>query len=242
MLESDQPGSAAATANQNPIAIVFDTDALLQLLIADQMALLHAFKKRVQIQPGIVEAVEVEIRKSRKFQGRFTKELQKAIDSKTLLVLDVPALSSFAPVDARATYETIQSRGFELNAVLDYGEAYTYAAGVVLKSPVVSNDIRAVRAGKNAGLDLPEHILRLFDFIVLCHHIDEINSDRCDEVRKTLADKKEWIPLAFQHSSFQDGLGSFYPRLLQRSRTPVGAVTPKSELDVRLDITVSRPK
>ncbi len=76
----------------NPNLLLLDADALLQIFISGQILLLRFLKRAFQIQPAITEAVEAEIRRSKKFRTRFTHDLQKALDSETLVVLDARTL------------------------------------------------------------------------------------------------------------------------------------------------------
>lgn len=225
---------AADRFRDNPSIILFDTDALLQVLLAQQMALLHALKRAYRVQPAIVEAVEMEVRKSKKFRARFTKELQKAIDSETIVVLDTRTLPAFISTDAAAMHDTIQTKGFQYNRVLDYGEAYTFAAAVVLNVPAVSNDITALRAGSKAQLNLPKIVLRAFDFFVFCHQSDLCTAGDCDRIRQSLATEREWIPAAFQNTSYEKGLPHFYARLLDGTKAGVGADQPRNEPEMRV--------
>jgi len=218
---------------------LIDSDALLQFLIAEEMRQLHALKHSFNIQPAIVEAVEVEIRKSRKFP-KFNKHLQKAIDSETIMILDARTLPRFITIDANATYNAIETRGFQYAKILDYGEAYTFAAGVVLRTPVLSHDITAIKAASRAGLDLPEHILRAFDLFVLYNQCGLMSESECDAARKILVAANEWVPTAFQRASYIDGLNSFFARMLEGSRGAVGFAYPQNDLDIRLILTMTK--
>lgn len=227
-------GSLPSPLAPNPSLLLIDADALLQFLIAGEMRQFRAIKQSFDIQPAIVEAVEMEIRKSKKFRAKFTKDLQKAIDSETLLVLDTRSLWRFVEVDANTIYDALQTRGFQYARVLDYGEAYTFAAAVVLRAPVISNDINAIRAAARAKLDLPTYLFRAFDVLILCNHSGLMSDSECDATRKSLIAANEWVPASFQHASFCDGLNRFYPRMLVLAKTPVGVEEPQNDLDVRI--------
>jgi hypothetical protein len=218
----------------NPPLLITDADALLQLLIADQVRLLGFMRRTFNMQPAVTEAVEMEIRKSRKFRARFTKALDEALDRQTLVVLDPRTLPAYVTTDPNAVYDSIQTVGARYErSGLDYGEAYTFAAGVVLQVPVVSNDITAIEVAQKKGLQLPSLVARVFDLIVLGHQAGHLGLKDCDEVRKALAREAEFLPASFRKRSFEGGLTTFYPRLQDGSNAPVGAVSASSILDKR---------
>ena len=222
---------------KNPDLILIDTDSLLQLLIADQVRLLHSIKKRFNIQPAIVEAVEAEVRKSKKFRSQFTKELQKALDNGTIVVLDTRTLPAYVTTSPDAVFNMIQTNGFSNGRLgLDYGEAYSFAAGVALGIPMVTNDMNAVRTAQKRGIQLPTNLLRTYDLIVLCHQFGELTEHDCDEIRKTLVGKNEFVPAAFEKTSYGKGLTSFYPRIHDGSKSALGAPVAVHQLDVRITI------
>jgi hypothetical protein len=226
-----------AQTHKNPDLVLLDTDSLLQLLIAGEMRLLRFLKKRFRIQPVIVEAVEAEVRKSKKFRSQFPKELQKALDNETIFVLDSRTMPAFVSTSPAAVFNAIQTNGFEYEQRgLDYGEAYTFAAGVALGCPVISNDMSAIRTAQQRNIALPRHLLRTFDLVVLHHQIGELTEKDCDGIRQTLAGKNEFLPAAFSGTSFSKGLPHFYPRLHDSSKAAVGSPVALSQLDVRVTI------
>jgi hypothetical protein len=226
------------SAAKNPDLLLIDADSLLQLLIADKVRLLHSVKKRFRIQPAIVEAVEAEVRKSKKFRAQFTKELQKAIDNGTILVLDSRTLPAYVATSPDAVFDAIQTNGFNNEQRgLDYGEAYTFAAAVALSAPVMTNDMQAIHTAQNRGIQLPSHLLRTYDLIVLSHQIDELTEKDCDDVRQLFDSKNEPLPAAFKKTSYAKGLSNFYPRLHDGSKKPLGAVAALTVFDIRLTIT-----
>jgi hypothetical protein len=231
---------ALPSVQNNPSLLLIDTDSLLQLLIADQMRLLHFVKRRFRIQPAIVEAVEAEVRKSKKFRAQFTKELQKAIDNHAVEVIDSRTMPAFVNTDPHAVFNSIQTTGFDYGQRgLDYGEAYTFAAGVILNAPVISNDHNAVLTAQNRRIPLPTYIFRTYDLIVLCHQTEQLSTKECEDIRQALAKRNEYVPVAFQHTSFVKGLQNFYPRLLDGSKVSIASNVPITKLDVRLTIVPS---
>ena len=230
-------GDIQPPARKNPDLLLIDTDSLLQLLIAEQMRLLRFLKKKFRIQSAIVEAVEAEVRKSKKFRAQFTKELQKAIESETVVVIDPRTIPAFVSTGPAAVFDAIQTNGLDYEQRgLDYGEAYTFAAGVALDVPVVSNDLNAILTAKKRGIKLPQHLFRTYDLFVLCHQSGELTVDDCDGIRKTLIEKNEFVPVAFEKTSFAKGIDNFYPRILDSSKQALGSTVQFHELDVRLTI------
>jgi predicted nucleic acid-binding protein len=192
-------------------------------------------KRLFNIQAVIAEAVEVEIRKSRKFNQQFTKPLQKAIDAEALVVIEPRTLPAFVAIDAYAVYSSIQTLGARYShSGLDYGEAYTYATALVLDAPVVSNDRNAIATAQRRNLQMPTLVARFYDIVVLCRQTEQITNDDCNEIRKRLAAKSEFIPTTFRNRSFEDGLPGFYARLIDGSIASIGAVNPLDVGDVRI--------
>jgi hypothetical protein len=230
-------GASAPIAVENPNLLLIDADSLLQLLIAEKVRLLHSIKKRYRIQSAIVEAVEAEIRKSKKFRSHYTKELQKAIDNGTTAILDSRTLPAYVATSPDAVFDAIQTNGFKNEQRgLDYGEAYTFAAGVALSVPVVTNDMSAIKTAQIRGIALPKFLLRTYDLFVLCHQFGELSENDCDEIRKLLANKNESLPGAFTKTSYSKGIPNFYPRLHDGSKPSLGAATAIAPLDVRLTL------
>ena len=228
---------AFSPVQKNPDLLLVDTDSLLQLLIAGEMRLLRFLKKRFRIQPAVVEAVEAEVRKSKKFRAQFTKELQKAIDNETVLVIDSRTIPAFVSRSPAAVFDAIQTNGLDYEQRgLDYGEAYTFAAGVALDVPVISNDMNAILTAQRRGIRLPRYLLRTYDLIVLSHQIGDLTAGDCDAIRQTLLQRNEFVPAAFERSSFVNGLGKFYPRLLDSSKQSIGSGVQLTEFDVCLTI------
>jgi rRNA-processing protein FCF1 len=76
----------------NPSLVIIDTDALVQLLLVNEITPLRELKRRYKIQPAIVEAVDFEIRSPgkslRKHISVIEPRLQKALGNGTILLLD----------------------------------------------------------------------------------------------------------------------------------------------------------
>ncbi len=231
------PQPVGPLQSSNPSLLLVDADVLLQLLIAEQLRLLGYLKREFGVQPAIAEAVEMEIRKSTKFRSRFTGVLEKALDSQTIITIDTRTLPAFVSTNPAAVYDSIQSVGLKYErSGLDYGEAYTFAAGVVLNAPVLSNDSSAIRTAQRKGLKLPFLVARVFDLVVLCRQCDYLDDHGCDDIRKALASEGEFIPAAFHHRSFKDGIIEFYSRIIDAALPLLGCEQPQSELDIRLKL------
>jgi hypothetical protein len=143
----------------------------------------------------------------------------------------------FVATSPAAIYDAIQTNGlaFEQRG-LDYGEAYTFAAGLAFEAPVISNDISAIRTARRRSIPLPPYVVRTYDLIVLCHQTGDLTEQECDGIRQALAGKNEFVPAAFAQASFVEGLRKFYPRLHDSSKAAVGSDVPLLEFDVRLTI------
>ena len=220
----------------NPLLILLDSDVVFQIFLADQIPTLLHIKRKYHIQPMVVEAVDVEIRKNKKFRGRFDKVYQKSVDHETVLILDARSLPAFVTSDARSVYESIQSTGLRYNLFMDYGESYTHAAAVILRAPVVSNDHNALRVAQKNGLDIQEPVLGTFDLVVFALQTGHLNDRDCEEIRKKLLAAGEPVYAAFKHRSFRDGLPNFYARLTDISIPAIGSPSPKSKWDQRISV------
>lgn len=207
-----------------------DTDALIQVFITDSVDILRALKTTYGFQPVIAPEVEIEILSSRKFAGRFSHALRKAISAGTLVVLDAAGFASLLATSSElrsaavgVSFADIQSLGATYNRRVDRGESYTFAAAVKLGQPAVSNDMSALTALDQAGCTLPPTVLRAYDLFIFAYQVSLYTETRCDDLRKALlAERSEFIPGAFKNSSFQDGLRKFTPRLVDTKKAEVG--------------------
>ena len=97
------------------------------------------------------------------------------------------------------------------------------AAAVFLNQPAVSHDKDALEVLECNGLAVPSPVLRVFDLLILCYQTGVLDEAECNKFRQALLKEKEFLPGAFKHHSFVDGLHAFCPRLLDASKAPVGA-------------------
>ena len=220
--------------------LVCDTDALIQIFLSGQGELLKKFKKLYGIQCVITESVEVELHGPRmKNSALFLPQVRKALQNNALMVLDQHSVGSFTSNDPHTTYLSIQVMGRKNNLHLGKGEAYSHAAGVVLRVPVMSNDMKAIVVADRTGLPTGKPTIRAYDLFVLFHQIGELSSGDCDEIRKTLTAVKETPHSSFSGRKFDEGLLRFHPRVVD-SHVPVRATGPQSELADLHGLVLSR--
>jgi hypothetical protein len=98
----------------------------------------------------------------------------------------------------------------------------------------MTHDLSAVRALKRSGERLAPQILRVFDLYTFSYQCGDLSARDCDGARQILNNCSEWIPDAFRHRNFEDGLAGFYPRLQDRNLGPIGSIVPVEIFDVRL--------
>ena len=226
------------SAQPNPEFFLFDTDALIQIFLPEQVDTLKTLKRRFGIQPSVVEAVEVEMMRGAKpKKAKCRPAFRKALDGGLIQLLDAQSIGSFTTNDARATYESIQLRGLQNSASLDYGEAYTHAAATVLNLPVVSNDISAVATALKNNIALGRPLLRVYDLFVLRHQIGELSANDCDAIRQALVAEGDGPHPSFRNSSFASGLSNFYARVVDVAVAIVGAANPIEPADQRISIS-----
>jgi hypothetical protein len=198
----------------NPALLFCDSDVLAQWFLANEIRPLKHLKDAYGIQPTIVQEVDLELRWLRKYKDRFVSQLDKTLKSGVLRTLDPAYFQSFlssAPVGA--SWAGFQSLGAQYEGHIHRGEAYTFAAGVTLSLPALSNDFSAVKTLEANLLTLPTPVLRTFDLLTLCFHTGCLELKACEAVRSQLLKNGEGLPKAFMHASFEDGLKHFVPRL-----------------------------
>ena len=240
-----RPLPLAQAAPPNPPLIIIDTDVLVQLLLANEFRPLRDLKRLYKIQPAIVEAVEMETRTPgrslRRHMASLEPRLQKALGNGTLLLLDGRSLPAVVGAGAHAVDTEISITGTRYHNVADYGEAYSHAAAAILNVPLVSQDMTAIHALERAGERISTHVFRTFDLYAFSHQCGTLSHADCDGVRQTLHSCQEWLPEAFLHRSFEDGLSLFYPRLLDRDLGPVGSAVQLELYDRRLLVSKLSP-
>jgi hypothetical protein len=177
------------------------------------------------VQPAIVAEVESELRWNRRFQHRFEPALDKALGNSTLVAADSGLIASIVPSPPGASialWAQIQSEGRSMARRADRGEAYTLATAVLLNVPAASNDLSALRVLAAYGHQLPNPVLRFFDLVVFAVQAGHFSMGEAEKIRQSLMREGEHIPKIFQHSSINDALPKFAPRLIDSSKSAIG--------------------
>jgi hypothetical protein len=210
---------------RNPFFLLGDSDVVIQALVAGLIPKFGVFRRRYGLQPVITEAVAAELPGLLKYRfPEWAASYQKALRVKSLVCLDLEFLENACGVHATVVYENIEKLGNNLwNEGIGRGEAYTHAAGLLLNSPVVSNDSEAIAKLRSAGRGLPEFVLRFFDLVVFFFQIGELSPPECEAMRQALLQRGEHVPRCFDGHSFEDGLMDFFPRLLDSEYNSVGS-------------------
>lgn len=198
----------------NPALLLCDSDALIQFFTANEIRPFRLLKEGYGIQPVIVQEVDLELRWLGKHKDKFVSQLDKALKSNTLRILDPAYFQSLlgtAPVGA--SWAGFQSLGAQYEGYIGRGEAYTFAAALTLIMPALSNDFSAIKTLEANFLTLPTPVLRGFDLLGFCFQAGDLEHTACDAVRGELLKNGEGMPKAFMNASFQDGLKNFSPRL-----------------------------
>ena len=198
----------------NPPLLLCDSDALVQLFIANNLRPLQVLKNTFRIQPSIVLEVDVELRWMKKFKNRFVPQLDKALRNGVLMKLDQAAFQSHlgtaTPGTSWGNYQVLGQR-YEL--VVQRGEAYTHAAAVSLGLPAMSNDGKAVVTLIGQMMNVAVPVLRLFDVLVCCHDHGVLDTKECEDIRSELLNEGQGIPGPFLNASFVKGAENFPCRL-----------------------------
>jgi len=208
--------------------LVCDTDAVIQFLLAGEVRPFRLLRSKYSIQPVVVPEVEIELQSNRRFAKRIAPELKKALANNLLCVLDNSNLESHyggkpaGSMAAAAAMAQIAKQGREYQKHVDFGEAYTHAAALVVNVPAMSHDLCALQTLVAAGLPVPATVLRAFDLITLCNQVNDMSERDCDGFRQFLIREGEYVPKCFRNRSFGDGLRDFYPRIRDSSCQAIG--------------------
>jgi hypothetical protein len=198
----------------NPPILLCDSDALVQLFIANNLRPLQSLKSTFHVQPSIVLEVDVELRWMKKYKNRFVAQLDKALKNGVLTKLDQSAFQSLMGTAAPGTsWGNYQALGQRYELVVQRGEAYIHAAAVCLGLPAMSNDGKAVLTLTGQMMSVATPVLRLFDLLVFCHDTGVLGIKDCDDIRSELLNNGEGIPGPFQNASFVNGSKTFPCRL-----------------------------
>jgi hypothetical protein len=198
----------------NPALLLCDSDVLTQSFLANEVRPLRLLQESYGIQPTIVQEVDVELRWLRKYKNKFVAQLDKSLKNNTLKILE-PALfqSLLGHAAVGTSWAAFQSLGAQYEGHVHRGEAYTFAAGVTLNMPALSNDFNAIKTLEANFLPLPTPVLRCFDLLAFARKTGHLELKACEAVRSELLKNGEGLPKSFMHASFEDGLDRFTPRL-----------------------------
>lgn len=212
----------------NPSLLICDSDVLVQLFLAAELGPLRDLKSLYGVQPAIVQEVDVELRWVGHYGNRFVPQLDKSLKTGLIARLDktlFQSLLSAAPPGA--SWAGFQSLGAQYMGFVDKGEAYTHAAGVVLALPTASDDFRAIQVLQFQMQNLPAPVLRSFDLLGFAFESGTLPMQDCEKARSCLLKESRWVPGAFKHASFADGLSNFRLRLRDASKaSPPGPQPP----------------
>lgn len=213
----------------NPSLLICDSDVTIQLFIAGEFRPLRELKSLYSVQPAIVQEVDVELRWVGRYGSRFVPQLDKCVKNGIIVRLDktfFQSLLSAAPPGA--SWSSFQSLGAQYLGYVDRGEAYTHAAGVVLGQPTASDDFRAIQVLQFQMQNLPSPVLRSFDLLGFALEAGILSAQDCEKARDRLLKEGRWVPGAFKHASFVNGLANFSLRLRDSSKAgPSGPQPPK---------------
>jgi len=231
----------AQLPSSNPRALLCDTDAATQLLLAGDVSALRHLKRVYGIQPAIVEAVEFELRSPqslslRKLVAKYEPALDKAINNATIQILDERSLPAYVGHSANAVWTEVAIRATKWARRVQRGEAYSHSMALSLGIPLVTHDLSAIKILEKDGEALTTPLLRVFDLYAFGFQCGCMTEDQCDSCRKSLLQLNEFIPRAFQHRSFREGLEQFYIRLQCASKAALGHTDPIEPHDHRLVI------
>lgn len=212
----------------NPAFLFCDTDAVIQFLLVGEVRPFRLLRSKYSIQPVVVPEVEIELQSNKRFGKRIAPELRKALANDLLRVLDKSVLETHyggqlaGSMAAAAAMVQIAKQGREYEKHVDFGEAYTHAAALVVNVPAMSHDLNALETLIAVGLPVPTTVLRAFDLITLCNQVNDMSEHDCNGFRDFLMGEREYVPKCFRNKSFGDGLNDFYPRICDSSYAAIG--------------------
>jgi hypothetical protein len=201
-------------AAEPKVSFFFDSDALLQILLAGQKQLFKILSTDFGVSSFIMNEVDIEVRSNRKLGTLVKIPLEGVLSSGFLKVLsssDLERLSS--GMSTQVSLGDIRQLGKDYALLVDSGEAYTHAAGILLDTPTVSNDWNAIRVLELNGKKLPPRVFRSYDMFAFLYHENYIDIRTAERVLKLLKAQETWIPKCLKHSSFEDGIKGINCRL-----------------------------
>ncbi len=216
--------SGEGSLSKNPFSLlVCDTDALIQVICAEQISLLKKLNGVYGIRAIVTEAVEDEITNPAHRRASIVDApFQKAVSSGVLTVLSRRTIGLFTNNDPYSTYDSIELRGQDYSRIVQRGEAHTHAAAVVLRAAAMSNDASAIRTLDRADVPYAAPVLRAYDLFALFAQRGDLTDRDCDAIRKRLVGIDEHPHSQFEKSKFSEGIARFYPRLVDQSFPVIG--------------------
>ena len=202
---SSFPGQPA-----NPELLIVDSDALIQLLLTNQMPLLKRLRFEYGVTPVIVEAVETEVLGlTRNRFSDLRKRFEKALNSGVLSILDASFQRQNNPAVTASLLSQANRLGAHFYTHVDRGEAYSHAAAVTFGVPILTHDMKAIGSLRENQIEMSRTKLRVFDLLVFGLQIDALTVSDCEDARSTLLDKEEFVTACFQKCSFSQGAAVF---------------------------------
>lgn len=196
------------------VAFIFDSDALIQILLAGQQQAFSILASEFGVRSYLMNEVDVELRSNKKFGALIKPHLEKTLKNGSLKLLSAADLDSLAAEQSSPiSLSDIRTLGREYALDVGTGEAYTHAAGILLNTPTVSNDMNAIRTLEMKGKELPPTILRSFDIFGFLLSEGCIDTQAAERILKELKAQGEWMPPGLRNSSFSAGLATIHCRL-----------------------------
>lgn len=196
------------------LSFVYDSDALIQILLTDQQSIFQLLRDNFSVTSYLMSEVDAELRSNKKIGSTVKPKLDKVIKTGLLHILSSSILEGM-PCESpgQVSLADIRSLGSEYAIDVGIGESVTHAAGYLLGCPVVSNDMNAVKILEQKRKCLPPTILRSFDLFAFAHIEKYISDKEADQISSELRKYGEWLPKCLANSAFKDGIRHFDRRL-----------------------------
>ena len=187
----------------NPALLLCDSDAVSQIIQANQWLLFEKLKTTFSIQPCVVPEVNIELGRFKPIDADYTKLKKKEllrVASKG--VLEELGVLSFA--DRR--HDDIAAREERYSVVSDMGEAALHALSVELDFPVLSNDGSAIRSLEAKRERVKHPVLRVYDVLALAVQCGWLTCPEVEGAYRTLHRLRAGTPPVRPGQAFADSL------------------------------------
>jgi hypothetical protein len=202
-------------APQYPWTILYDTDAVIQIIIGEYSQIFRDLESGFGVKSRMTSVVDFELRNNKKYKSRVVPYLDQLIRSKRLGILSAEEVKEISDkLGTIVTPQSIRAKACEYETVCGPGEASTHAAGVLLQIPVVSNDKRAYNGLSARAKALPPFVLHVFDLFVFSAHEGLLSKQVGERLRSNLTNAGEGIHPHFEKQSFETGCATF-PRFVE---------------------------